>query len=92
MVKSLDSAIIRRGNEIGFSFTQPVSKNELAREDLSAIPVIFQESLEPKLDVRVFVVGERMTSIAMTDGSGQPIHGDWRIPSITGEMCDSQGT
>src|SRR5690606_22462137 len=71
--------IIRRGKETGFTFTQFLSRAELACEDLSAIPVIVQESLDPKLDVRVFVVGKRMTSIAITDEIGHPISGDWRI-------------
>jgi len=77
-VKSVDTVLLREGNEQFFAYTQLVDWAEIASEELRAAPVVVQEALSPKLDLRVTVLGGRAWTVAVTS-NGAPIEGDWRL-------------
>jgi glutathione synthase/RimK-type ligase-like ATP-grasp enzyme len=78
-VKALDSFLLRvNQNEDAFFYTQAVAQSELCDSDLRAMPAILQEFLEPKLDIRVTVVGQRCFAASVLK-DGKEIIGDWRI-------------
>lgn len=76
-IKGIDTVMVRDGDSETFGFTSFVSTAELSHEKLHAAPVVFQEALQCKLDVRVTVVGHEIFAVAITK-NGQPISGDWR--------------
>lgn len=61
----------------GFMYTEPLSHKAAKSMSLDGIPLQFQNFIEPKLDIRVTVVGEKhyAASIMVDD---QPVSGDWR--------------
>lgn len=76
-VKSLDTFLFVQDQEEGFVFTQIEEASKLIECDFSAAPAIFQEVLEPKVDIRVTVVGSFVHAVEIRkDGHG--IKGDWR--------------
>lgn len=77
-VKAVDSFLVRVGAQDSFFYTQPIPVGDLTVDVLQQMPVILQEYLEPKLDIRVTVVGNRLFAAAVQkDGAG--IRGDWRL-------------
>lgn len=75
--KSLDTAFFyERGNEM-FCYSEVVSGSELKEYDLSIAPVIIQNFLSEKIDIRVTVVSDKMFPVSITKDNN-PIHGDWR--------------
>lgn len=78
-VKALDSFLIRvDDNEDAFFYTQRMALTELAEEDLREMPVIAQQYLAEKIDVRVTVVGDQcFAAKILVDGVG--VAGDWRL-------------
>lgn len=77
-VKSLDSFLLRVNDRDAFFYTQCLTMEELCRESLNAMPVIAQQWLDPKVDVRVTVVGQKCFAASVTADQGG-IHGDWRL-------------
>lgn len=77
IIKGLDTVILRKDETESFGFTHVVKKNQLVDENLASIPTIFQEYLEPKLDIRVTVIGNTVFAAEVTK-SGKGISGDWR--------------
>jgi len=52
--------------------------NELTEQNISSVPLLTQEILTSKIDIRVTVVGKRLFSVQiLSNGTG--IEGDWRI-------------
>jgi hypothetical protein len=77
VVKSLDTALFYdRGQEM-FTYSTMVNGEELLNAELKAAPVIIQEYLQNKTDIRVTIVGDILFPVAITD-NGCPIDGDWR--------------
>jgi glutathione synthase/RimK-type ligase-like ATP-grasp enzyme len=74
-VKALDSFLVRRQNQDLFFYTTALRPDEITSETASAMPLIFQKYLEPKIDVRVTVVGQQCF-VAETPGE---VSGDWRL-------------
>jgi len=74
-IKSIDTAIISKGNEEGFVYTEIYNQNELKEEKYSS-PFFIQQGLVPKLDVRVTVVDEFVVAVAIT--GDKTIDDDWR--------------
>ncbi len=78
VVKTLDPAILNINDKEGFIYTNFVNYGELLEKELSSVPVILQEALIPKVDVRVTVVGN--TAFAVTiKKNGEGLSKDWRL-------------
>jgi glutathione synthase/RimK-type ligase-like ATP-grasp enzyme len=78
VVKTLDSVVLKMGSEEGFIYTNFISTDEVLSGDISAAPVIAQQPLVPKVDLRVTVVGRRVFPVEITSLSGEGCRGDWR--------------
>ncbi len=77
-LKSIDTLLLREGDEQIFAYTTLVEPERIAVEDMHLAPVTIQASLDPKLDLRVTVVGDRLWC-AEVRSRGNPIAGDWRL-------------
>lgn len=78
-VKAVDTFLTRVGpGEDAFFYTQAVRADDLGRYSLAEMPVTVQRLIEPKLDLRVTVVGERVFPVAVV-AAGAGVVGDWRL-------------
>ncbi|HEU0144130.1 MAG TPA: hypothetical protein VFQ47_05035 [Nitrososphaera sp.] len=78
IVKTLDSVLLNLDGREAFIYTNEVSSGELIEADISTAPVIIQESLIPKTDIRVTVVCDFIFAVTITkDGAG--LDEDWRL-------------
>lgn len=77
-VKSVDTVLLREGDHQFFAYTQLLDWSDIATSDLCAAPVVIQEVISPKLDLRVTVLGEQAWTVAVT-ADGGAIEGDWRL-------------
>lgn len=79
VVKALDSFLVRVSEEEdAFFYTRSIMAEELDAYSLAEMPVILQERIEPKTDLRVTVVGDQVFPVAVLL-SGQGVEGDWRL-------------
>lgn len=79
-VKSLDSAVLNFGNATeGFVYTSLISCADLEQSTIATSPIIAQQPIVPKLDIRVTVVGQSVFPVAIADESGEGFTGDWRL-------------
>lgn len=78
VIKSLDTVLIREGPDCLFTYTTINDLTELADQNLSSAPLLAQEVLTSKTDLRVTVVGERLFSIRILS-ENMGIEGDWRV-------------
>jgi glutathione synthase/RimK-type ligase-like ATP-grasp enzyme len=60
VLKSLDTLLVREAGVEAFAYSVPLQAASLAQSDMRAAPAILQEYLEPKVDLRVTVVGEHV--------------------------------
>ena len=60
-----------------FTYTSVVNGSELIDANIKDAPVILQEFLEDKQDIRVTVIGNMLFPISITK-NGKNIYGDWR--------------
>jgi glutathione synthase/RimK-type ligase-like ATP-grasp enzyme len=78
IVKTLDPAILRIGDREAFIYSNIVEIEELLNADFSDAPVILQEALIPKIDIRVTVIDKTVFAVDIKqDGKG--IDKDWRL-------------
>ncbi|MYF97755.1 RimK-like protein, partial [Candidatus Poribacteria bacterium] len=78
VIKSLDTVLLRDGDDCLFTYTTILSSLELTEEEVSTAPLLAQTALKDKIDLRVTVVGDDIFSVRiLSKGSGIP--GDWRI-------------
>lgn len=78
VAKTLDTVVLTSGDSDAFIYTSVVRRDELSDARLSSAPVVLQKLLEPKVDVRVTVVGKKVFAAKiLRDGKG--IAGDWRL-------------
>ena len=78
VVKSLDTVLLRDGEDYLFTYTTLSSAKELNDGIVHAAPLIAQQVLEEKVDLRVTVVGSKIFAVRiLSNGSG--IAGDWRV-------------
>ena len=76
-VKSIDTLLLRHDNKEAFLYTNILKGKEINKADLALAPIVIQEFLNPKVDIRVTVVGNRAyTALILKDGKG--MYGDWR--------------
>ena len=77
-VKSVDSVLLRDGDQSIFAYTSILASKDITKASLCTAPVIAQEVLAPKIDLRVTVVGTQVFAVQiLKDGRG--ISGDWRL-------------
>lgn len=79
VIKALDTVVLQldEHNE-GFAYTQVVDPGSHGEDSINTAPVISQEYLREKIDLRVTVVGSRLFAVQiLRDGKG--VDGDWRI-------------
>ena len=78
VIKSLDTVLLREGNDCLFTYTTLNPGIELNDETVSTAPLLAQHAFEEKTDLRVTVVGEKIFAVrVLSRGSG--IDGDWRV-------------
>ncbi len=77
VVKTIDPAILRNNGDEAFIFTNFVSEKELMKSKISSSPIIIQETLWPKIDIRVTVVDKKVFAVAIKK-NGKGIKRDWR--------------
>lgn len=78
IIKTLDPVILQEDSLEAFIYTNTVESDELLKSDISGAPVILQEALIPKVDVRVTVVGDEVFAVDIRQ-NGKGIDGDWRL-------------
>ena len=77
-VKSLDTVLLTDGDHSLFAYTTILSRDRLTDANVAAAPVIAQQALRDKTDLRVTVVGDYVFAVrVLRDGNG--IEGDWRV-------------
>lgn len=77
IVKSLDTALFYdNGNEM-FTYSTEMSGEELLSASIKQAPIIIQEFLQNKMDIRATVIGNKIFAAAITN-NGDKIIGDWR--------------
>lgn len=77
IVKSLDTALFYdNGNEM-FTYSTEMSGEELLSASIKQAPIIIQEFLQNKMDIRATVIGNKVFAAAITN-NGDKIIGDWR--------------
>lgn len=97
-IKGLDTVLVWEEGFETFGYTSLLDTSLAEQSYLSSAPVIAQEALEDKLDLRVTVVGDQVFCASVTHG-GSSIQGDWRLkkggaefqpfdlPPIVAERC-----
>lgn len=88
-VKTLASNVYNIGEKEAFIYTTFAERAEIEVSDLSAAPVILQEPLIPKIDLRVTVIGNFVCAVSITK-AGKGIDVDWRLEkeNVTYEIYD----
>ena len=84
-VKGLDTVLLADGEEELFGYTNAVGVGDIADYDVRSAPVIAQRLLEPKLDLRVTIVGDVVFGASVTR-AGKKIAGDWRLAKASAEF------
>jgi hypothetical protein len=74
-VKALDSFLLRHNEEDLFFYTQGLSPSELTSEACQVMPMILQDYLGPKTDLRVTIVGDE----CFVAETATIVDGDWRL-------------
>lgn len=77
IAKSLDTAILRINDNEAFVYSNKLTGLELKSANLNLAPIILQDYIYPKVDVRVTVIGEKVYAVRILK-DGQGIDGDWR--------------
>ncbi len=77
-LKSIDTIYLVEEHQQHFTYTNVVSWKDCADDNFHLLPATCQTLLEPKLDLRVTVIGDRLWCHAITI-EDEPISGDWRV-------------
>ena len=77
-IKTLDSVLLKIANKDAFVYTNVIDVSEIHRDNLSTSPVILQQYLANKIDIRVTVVKNKLFSVYIKHGRNG-IRGDWRL-------------
>lgn len=77
IVKSLDTALFYDNGHEMFTYSTVVSGQELRKSEVKYAPIIIQEYLHDKTDIRVTVIDEKIFAVSIIK-NGQKIEGDWR--------------
>lgn len=77
-LKPLDTVLLRDGVDELFTYMTAADADEVCAYDLSSAPVIAQELLNDKEDIRVTVIGDQLKAVRIKSKKGA-IEGDWRL-------------
>lgn len=77
IIKSLDTALFYEGGKEMFTYSTIIKGTNLLSAEIQLAPVIIQEYLSPKFDLRVTFVNNFMFTVAITK-QGVALEGDWR--------------
>lgn len=77
IVKAIDTPLFYEKNEELFTYSNIVSGNELKQASLNDAPIILQECIKNKVDLRITIVGNKIFPVEIKS-NGQGITGDWR--------------
>ncbi len=77
IVKSLDTALFRLEEQELFTYSLKITGKDLLQSNLNLAPVIIQDYLNNKLDIRATIVGDSIFAVSISK-EGNPIDGDWR--------------
>jgi len=77
IIKSLDTGLLRMQSQEAFVYTNIVSLEEARKANYMGAPVILQEHVTSKVDIRVTVVHNSVFAARILS-SGEGIVGDWR--------------
>ena len=77
IVKSLDTALFYDNGKEMFTYSTMINGQELLEAEIRLAPIILQEYLECKTDLRVTFVGGQIFPVMITK-HGKAIVGDWR--------------
>lgn len=77
LIKSLDTALFYKDGKEMFTYSTMVKGKELLAAKIELAPIILQEYLSPKLDLRVTFVDGCFFPVTITK-QGKVIEGDWR--------------
>lgn len=78
VVKSLDTVLLREGDDCLFTYTTINAGAALHDEAVAAVPLLAQRALDQKTDLRVTVIGDRLFAVRILS-AGVGIPGDWRV-------------
>jgi len=76
-VKSIDTLLIRNGLEECFLYTNIISGNEINNAELKQAPIVVQELINPKIDLRITVIGNSVYPVKIVKGESG-VEDDWR--------------
>lgn len=77
-LKSIDTLLLRQGDEQLFGYTQLANWDEVSNDYLHLAPATVQLFLDSKTDLRVTVLGDEVWCVSVLKSGGQII-GDWRL-------------
>ena len=77
VVKSLDTVLLREEGDCLFTYTTISEPAALTEHTVSTAPLLAQELLSDKTDVRVTVVGNKIFAVRIL-ANGKGVDGDWR--------------
>lgn len=77
VVKSLDTVILRKAQREAFCYTNILTGKEIKQSYIASAPIVLQDNISPKIDIRVTVVGKKAFPVKITN-NGDGINGDWR--------------
>lgn len=88
VIKSLDTVLLHDGDDCLFTYTTIHSADKLSDDAVHDAPLLAQQFLQDKTDIRVTVVGDSLFAVRILSyGSG--IGGDWRtIPRADVDFQD----
>lgn len=77
IVKSLDTILLKDGEDCLFTYTTVTDSEELSQHHLTSAPFIVQEFLAEKIDIRVTIINRTIYAHKILS-HGYGIYGDWR--------------
>lgn len=78
VVKGVDTVLIRNESKQHFGYAQIASISSLSPAEFRLSPAIFQQPIEPKTDIRVTIVGDKLFAAEIIHEGGG-VKGDWRL-------------
>jgi len=78
IIKTLDPLVLSISDKEAFIYTNAIELDDLSKADISSAPIILQEALIPKIDIRVTVIENIVFAVEIKKDS-DGIDKDWRL-------------
>jgi len=78
IVKSLDTALLKSNGKEAFVYSTVIKGNEIKNSNLNISPIVIQEYIYPKVDIRVSVISDKIYAVKILENN-LGIDGDWRL-------------